>query len=186
MSQNTIFAGCASLRKDWSMRVFLAFSCALMIVALFGYSRPALAPDAMLTNQMATMNALTGAPWSCSSTVPAMMGQPAHTDQATVTFDVVPGNVLHDHVAGTTYTGDDYYGYSSKMSTYWSTSADNMGGHGFATSPDGKTYTGTSSMGPAAMNVITTYTIVAPNKATVHEVLSGNGETASIDTSCSR
>jgi hypothetical protein len=168
------------------MRVFLAFICALMVVALVGYSRPALAADTMLTGQMATMNALTGAPWSCSTSVPAMMGQPAHTDQATVTFGVVPGNVIHDHVSGAPYVGDDYYGYSSKMSTHWSTSADNMGGHGFATSPDGKTYTGTSSMGPATMNVTSTYTIVGPNQATVHEVLSGNGVNASIDTTCSR
>jgi hypothetical protein len=168
------------------MRAFLALIATLVIVAFIGYSRPALAADTMLTGQMATMNALLGAPWSCSTSVPAMMGQPAHTDQATVAFDVVPGNVIHDHVSGATYTGDDYYGYSSRMSTYWSTSADNMGGHGFATSPDGKTYTGTSSMGPATMNATTTYTIVAPNKATVHEVLSGNGENASIDSSCSR
>jgi hypothetical protein len=167
------------------MRAFLALIATLVIVAFIGYSRPALA-DTMLTGQMATMNSLVGAPWSCSTSVPAMMGQPAHTDQATVAFDVVPGNVMHDHVSGATYTGDDYYGYSSRMSTYWSTSADNMGGHGFATSPDGKTYTGTSSMGPTTMNVTSTYTIAAPNKATVHEVLSGNGENASIDTSCSR
>jgi hypothetical protein len=168
------------------MRAFLALISTLVIVALIGYSRPALAADTTLTGQMATMNALLGAPWNCSTSVPAMMGQPAHTDQAMVAFDVVPGNVIHDHVLGATYAGDDYYGYSSKMSTYWSTSADNMGGHGFATSPDGKTYTGTSSMGPATMNVTTTYTIVAPSKATVHEVLSGNGENASIDSSCSR
>jgi hypothetical protein len=168
------------------MRVFLAFICALMIVALVDYSRPALAADTMLTGQMAAMNNLLGAPWSCSTALPAMQGQPAHTDQAMVAFDVVPGNVMHDHALGATYAGDDYYGYSSKMSVYWSTSADNMGGHGFATSTDGKSYTGTSSMGPATMNVTTTYTIMAPNKATVHQVLSGNGETASIDTSCSR
>jgi hypothetical protein len=168
------------------MRVFLAFTGTLMIVALMGYSRPAVAADTMLTGQMATMNNLTGAPWNCLTSLPAMAGQPAHTDQAMVSFDIVPGNVLHDHASGATYTGDDYYGYSSKMSTYWSTSADNMGGHGFATSSDGKTYTGTSSMGPSSMSVTTTYTVVAPNKATVHQVMSGNGENASIDTSCSR
>jgi hypothetical protein len=168
------------------MRVFFASVVMLAIATLIGYSSSARAADGTLTGQMATMNDLTGGSWSCSTAVPAMQGQPAHTDQATVTFEVVPGNVMHDHVAGTTYSGDDYYGYNLKSSTYWSTSADNMGGHGFATSTDGKTYTGTSSMGPSSMNVTSTYARVAANKVTVHEVLSGNGENTSIDTACTR
>ena len=61
------------------------------------------------------------------------------------------GNVVHNRVQTTTYAGDFYFGYSDRMSTYWQTSADNIGGHGFLTSSDGKTYTGTSSMGPMSM-----------------------------------
>ena len=109
-----------------------------------------------------------------------MGNQAAHTDQGTATFDVVPGNVVHNHVSTTAYSGDFYFGYSDRTNSYWQTNADNMGVHAFLTSTDGKTYTGTSSMGPMSMQDTVTYAKVSPNKVTVHEVLSGRGPSSNV------
>jgi hypothetical protein len=166
------------------MRILLV--SILAIGAFIGHPTAAQAQANTLTSEMAYANAIVGAPWNCTTAVPAMMGKPAHTDQVTVTFDVVPGNVLHDHVAGTTYTGDDYFGYSAKMKMYWTTSADNQGGHGFATSPDSKTYTGTSAMGPMSMNVTSTYAMTSASNISLHQVISGNGEQLVFDSNCTR
>ena len=163
------------------MRIFTAAIAAFAFVATAG---TALA-DTALTGPMATSNYLMGS-WSCTTKLPAMMGQPAHTEQATLTFDAVPGNVLHDHVSSAEYAGDDYFGYNDKMKTYWSASADNSGEHGAATSTDGKTYTGTSTLGPMTMNGTSTYTKVTDTNITFHEVLSGGGQQATIDSACTR
>ena len=168
------------------MRINLTLICMVAIAAFFGHLNPARAADSTLTGEMASSNSLLGGPWSCSTKLPAMLGQPAHTEQVTLTFDVAPGNVSHDHVAGATYAGDDYFGYSPKMKMYWSTSADNMGGHGFATSTDGKVYTGTTSMGSSNMSVTNTYAQVSPSNITLHQVLSGNGQQFTIDSACTR
>jgi hypothetical protein len=166
------------------MRILLA--SILAIGAFIGHSAAAQAQASTLTGEMAYANALVGAPWNCTTAVPAMMGKPAHTDQVTVTFDVVPGNVLHNHVASAAYTGDDYFGYSPKMKMYWTTSADSQGGHGFATSPDSKIYTGTSAMGPMSMNVTSTYAMTSASNISLHQVVSGNGEQLVFDSHCTR
>ncbi len=167
-----------------SMRILLV--SILAITGLMGLSSPVQAQGAALTGEMAYANSLLGAPWNCTTAIPAMMGQPARTDKVMVTFDAVPGNVLHDHVSSSTYTGDDYFGYSPRMKMYWSASADNQGTHGSATSTDAKTYTGTSSMGPMNMSATTTYAQVSAGNATMHEVLSGNGEQLVFDSNCTR
>jgi hypothetical protein len=166
------------------MRTSLYAAVALSIFASVFAASPARADD--LTAKMAPFSYLLGAPWNCTTNVPAMGGQPARTDQGTATFDVAPGNVVHNRVQTTTYAGDFYFGYSDRMSTYWQTSADNIGGHGFLTSSDGKTYTGTSSMGPMSMQDTVTYGKASENKVTVHEVLSGGPMAGTFDTVCTR
>jgi hypothetical protein len=166
------------------MRILLV--SILAIGAFIGHPTAAQAQANTLTGEMAYANALVGGPWNCTTAIPAMMGQPAHTDQVTVTFEVVPGNVYHDHVASSTYVGDDYFGYSSKMKMYWSTSTDNQGGHGSATSTDAKTYTGTSAMGPMNMNVTSTYGIASASSISLHQVISGNGQQLVFDSNCTR
>jgi hypothetical protein len=111
---------------------------------------------------------------------------PAHTDQLTVTFDPAPRNVIHDHVAGANYMGDDYFGYSSRMSNYWTTSADNDGSYGVATSTDGKAFTGTMHMGMMAMDVTTTYGKSGANGISMTQVISGGGQQATLSSSCTR
>lgn len=158
----------------------------LIALAFLGYAAaPASAADA-LTGEMASMNFLLGGPWLCTSSIPAIHGMAAHTDRLTVSFDVAPNNVLHDHVAGANYMGDDYYGYSARMGNFWTTNADNHGMHGFATSSDGKSFTGTTAMGPMTVDVTTTYTRTGPNATTMHQVLSGDGRQAVIDSRCTR
>ncbi|MGA8532706.1 MAG: hypothetical protein WB615_01210 [Candidatus Tumulicola sp.] len=166
------------------MRIFLG-SIGVLALAAFSGMAPARAADATLTGQMAPFSYLVGS-WNCTTQVPAMNGQPAHSEPTTVTFEVVPGNAFHDHVASADYAGDDYFGYADKMKTYWSASADSTGAHGTATSPDGKTYTGTSAIGPMSMTVTSTYTRVSENNVTFHEVISGAGQQATIDSSCTR
>jgi hypothetical protein len=145
-----------------------------------------MADDTMLTGQMASFNRMLGGAWSCTTAVPAMHGMAAHNEQATLTFEVAPNNTLHDHVAGTTYMGDDYFGYSTRMSNYWSSSADNQASHGMATSTDGKTFTGTSSMGMMSMNVVSTYGFTNANSASLHQVMSAGGQQMVFDSTCTR
>ncbi|MEO7202517.1 MAG: hypothetical protein ABIZ82_07965 [Candidatus Tumulicola sp.] len=135
---------------------------------------------------MAVMNYLAGGPWTCSANLPAMGGQPAHTEQMTLTFDVLPGNIMHDHVASADYAGDDYFGYMAQNSLYWTTSADSMGSHGSSTSTDAKTFTGTTSMGGQSMSMTSTYTKVSPTSITSHEVVTAGGKSMSVDSSCNR
>jgi hypothetical protein len=162
----------------------LVTGCALALAA--SLAMPLSAGAQALTGQMVPYGYLIGAPWNCTTNVPAMMGQPAHTDQGTATFEAVPGNVVHNHVATPTYAGDFYFGYSTRMSSFWQTSADSFGGHGFLTSTDGKVYTGTTSMGPMSSQESVTYTRVAPNKVTVHDVVTGQGPQIVIDSVCTR
>ncbi len=166
------------------MRTFLISTLvpAAAILLALGQARAA---DNALTGEMTVFNYLVGS-WSCATKLPAMGARSAHTEQTTVTFDAVPGNVLHDHVASAEYAGDDYFGYNAKMKLYWSASADNVGAHGSATSSDGKTYSGTSAIGPMTMSVTSTYAQVSPTNIAFHEVISGGGEQATIDSSCSR
>jgi hypothetical protein len=165
-----------------SMRIFLYLAAALAVTGCVLYASPARADD--LTGNMAAFSYLVAKPWNCTTSVPAMAGQPARTDQSTATFEVAPGNAVHNHVRSAVFSGDFYFGYSDRMSTYWQAGSDNMGGHSFLTSTDGKTYTGTSSMGTASMQDTTTYTKLAPNKVTVHEVLSGGPMAGTFDSVC--
>jgi hypothetical protein len=164
----------------------LSVGAALTAAALLMPITPARAQSEALTGMMAPYSYLLGAPWNCSTNVPAMGSQPARTDQGTATFEVAPGNTVHNHVSTPMYSGDFYFGYSDRMSTYWEVNADNMGVHAFLTSADGKVYTGTSSMGPLSMQDTVTYVNPAPNKVTVHEVLTGAAPTATFDSVCSR
>jgi len=165
------------------MRIFITSIAVLAIIVFAGSGQ--VHAEAALTGQMASSNYLIGS-WNCTTKLPAMMGQPAHTEQATVTFEVAPANVLHDHVVSAEYAGDDYFGYNDRTKTYWSASVDNSGTHGGATSADGLTYSGTSSMGPVIMNVTSTYTKVSANNITFHEVISGSTMQATIDSACTR
>ena len=158
----------------------------IAIAAALAMAPSARAAGDALTGNMQGFSYLLGAAWNCSTSVPAMGARPAHTDQGTATFEVVPGNVVHNHVATPTYSGDYYFGYSTRMNSYWQVNADNIGGHASLTSTDGKTYTGTSSMGPMSMQDTVTYTKVSPSNVTVHEVISGSAPQATIDSTCSR
>jgi hypothetical protein len=166
------------------MRLFVTV-CALSIAASLSAAIPASAAGDVLSGNMQSFGYLLGAPWNCSTNVPAMMGRPAYVDQGTATFDTVPGNVVHNHVSTSHYSGDFYFGFSDRMSSYWQVAADNMGGHSFLTSTDGKTNTGTASMGPMSAQDMVTYTKVSPAKVTVHEVLSGTNP-ATFDSTCTR
>jgi hypothetical protein len=168
------------------MRVFLTSLAAVALAAFVVFPVPAKAADAALTGQMAGFNYLLGAPWTCTTQVPAMHDMPAHTDQMTVTFDVAPRNIVHDHVSGANYMGDDYFGYSSRMSNYWTTSADNEASYGISTSTDGRTFTGTMHMGMMAMDVTTTYGKPGANAISMTQVMSGGGQSATLNSSCTR
>jgi hypothetical protein len=164
------------------LRFYIASAAALGGLVL--YASPARADD--LTGKMAPYSYLTAKPWNCTTNVPAMGGQPARTDQSTATFDVVPGNVVHNHVQGANFSGDYYFGYTERMNSYWQSAADNMGGHSFLTSSDGKTYSGTAGMGPMTMQDTTTYAKLAPDKVSVHEVISGGPMAGTFDTTCTQ
>jgi hypothetical protein len=168
------------------MRVLLASLCATAFAASLLHPVPARAAESTLTGDMSGFNYLLGEPWGCTTSVPAMGDQPARTDVLTVAFDVAPSNVLHDHVSGGNYMGDDYFGYSTDMSNYWSTSATNGATHGFATSTDGKTFTGTSWMGSTTMSVTNTYTKVGDNAVKMHQVVSLGGRQLNFDSTCTR
>ncbi|HYL28209.1 MAG TPA: hypothetical protein VEW74_10285 [Candidatus Nitrosotalea sp.] len=166
------------------MRISFFAAAAAAMAASVIYAAPARADD--LTGKMTPYSYLIGTPWNCTTSVPAMAGQPARTDHAAATFDVVGGNVVHNHVQSNFYAGDFYFGYSDRAGSYWQTSSDNLGGYSFLTSTDGNTYTGTSSMGTTSMQDTTSYAKVADNKVTIHEVLSGGPMAGTFDTVCTK
>ncbi len=167
------------------MRRLFGFTAAFAVAALLVGTTPAIAAGE-LTGKMSAFGYLLGAAWNCSTSVPAMGDMPAHTDRGTATFEVAPGNTVHNHVSTPNYSGDFYFGYTDKMGMYWQVDSDNIGGHAFLTSSDGITYNGTSSMGPLSMQDTVTYAKLAPNKVTVHEVLTGSAPTATFDSVCTR
>jgi hypothetical protein len=168
------------------MRILIASICAVVIAALIAYSGPTRAASGTLTGKMAAFNYLVGGSWSCSTKIPAMVGRPAHTAQATVTYAVVPSNVFHNHVSAADYSRDGYYGYSAKSNLYWSTGADNIGSYRYATSADGNTYTGTLWSSALSIKIRNTFTKMNSNKVTLHEVLSGVGLQEIAETVCTR
>jgi hypothetical protein len=158
----------------------------LSAILCFSYAAaPSQAADT-LTGQMAGRNFLLGGSWNCTTAVPAIMSMAARTENLTLTFDVAPRNVMHVALAGTDERGDEYFGYSEQYKNYWSVSATSHAIHGFATSTDGKVYTGTSYLGTGSMDDSITYTKVSDTKTSVHEVLSGNGNSFAIETTCTR
>jgi hypothetical protein len=154
------------------------------VLALLGAT--ALARADVLTGKMARFNDVTSGRWNCSTTVPAMGNRSQHTDTATATFEIVPGNVMHYHIAGSDYSGDFYAGYNERAGVYWQTGADSLGTHLFLTSADAVTYTGTSSMGTIDMQDTITYAKVGPKATTAHEVLTRTGSQTVFDTICTR
>ena len=140
----------------------------------------------VLTGKMARFNDVTGGPWSCSTSVPAIGDRAAHTDTSTIAFEIVPGDVIHYHIAGADYSGDFYLGYNQRAGVYWQTGADSLGMHAFLTSSDAFTYTGTSSMGTIDMQDTVSYAKAGPNKTTAHEVLTRPGSQIVFDTVCTR
>lgn len=167
------------------MRTIFAALAAASLLGLVAFGGRVEAAGA-LTGKMEMFNYLIGT-WSCSTNMSAMGKQPAEKGQSTVAFDIVPGNVFHDHVSAAHYADDDYYGYSAKSATYWDTSADNTGGHAYATSQDGETYTGSSWQGSSSMHVVSVYKKVSPTKVTVHEVITdSNGQKGTFDATCTK
>lgn len=139
-----------------------------------------------LSGKMAPMNYVLSGTWNCVANVPAMNGKPAHTVNSTATFDVVPTNVVHVHIASPEYNGDQYFGYATQANMYWSATSDSMGGAAAQTSADGKTYKGTMSMGPMSGTETDTYTKVSDTKVTIHSVTSLGGKTDASDINCTK
>lgn len=139
-----------------------------------------------LTGKMAAFNYVFGAPWKCTTNVPAMAGQPARTVNSTATFEAVPNNVMHVHIAGDQYTAEQYFGYSTQANMYWSASSDTMGMGISEASADGKTYKGAAGVGTMSGTITDTYTKAAGNRVTIHSVTVLGGRQDATDTTCTR
>ncbi|MBV8724592.1 MAG: hypothetical protein JO078_02715 [Candidatus Eremiobacteraeota bacterium] len=168
------------------MRALIAGLAVLFVAAPMAVARAQETTPAALTGKMQPFSYLLGNPWNCTTNVPAMGNMPAHTDQGSGTFQVAPGNVVHGHVATPMFMGDFYYGYDARSNMYWQTSADNLAGHAFMTSSDGRTYTGTTAMGPMSAQDTVTYARTGDNKITVHDVMSAAGQQSVTDSVCTR
>jgi hypothetical protein len=166
--------------------VRFSYSFVAAAIAVLGLALPqrAAAADA-LTGKMDIFNYAIGT-WTCTANVPAMESRPAQTVRVTATFEAVPGNAVHEHVAGPDYSGDDYIGYSNEGSIYWIASADNSGEHGAATSSDGKIFAGTRSLGPISMTGTTAFTKVSETDFKIRQVISGQGHQFTLDSECRR
>lgn len=166
-------------------RICLIVVGAVVVWAFRVQASPGGRPD-VLIGRMARYNHLLGGSWSCSTSVPPIDGHPAHTDRSTATFRIAPGNVIHNHVSGDDYSGDFYTGYDARAKQYWQTAADSIGAHGFISSTDAVTYTGTSSIGALTVQDRITHARVGQNEVTAHEVLSGASSQTVFDTICTR
>lgn len=176
-----------NLKGDRDMRILFVWASLAMVGACAILATPALGQPVALTGKMQPFTYLLGTPpWNCTTNVPAMGNQPARTDTGSAVFEVAPGNVVRNHVTTPNYSGDFYFGYDPKTSMYWQVSADNMGGHGFLASTDGKNYTGTASMGSMTAQSSVTYNRVSPNNVTVHEVITAGSQSETFDSTCTR
>jgi hypothetical protein len=166
------------------MRFNLSLAAAATAVLALAVPFQVRAADA-LTGKMSFLNYTIGS-WTCTANVPATGARPAHTERVAATFEAVPGNTVHDHVVTSVYVGDDYFGYNAAAGVYWIASANNSGELGSATSSDGNTYSGTSTLGPVTMSGVTTYTKVSDSNVKIHEVISEKGQQLTIDSDCRR
>lgn len=135
------------------------------------------AQTATLTGKMTPFSYLIGSTWSCTVKLPAMMGQPAHTDNSTVTFEAAPNNVMHVHSTSPQYSGDQYFGFAAQQNAYWSANAGSTGMAVTQFSSDGKSFAGTTMMNGAQVNVKDTYTKMADNHVSFNETAAVNGQT---------
>ena len=150
---------------------------ALCLAALLGSTiARADAQTGTLTGKMAPFNYLTGSSWSCAVNVPAMMGQPSHTENSTVTFQPVPNNVMHVHSSSPGYSGDQYFGFAAQQNAYWAANAGSSGMAVTQFSNDGKSYSGTTMMGNAQITVHDTYTKLTDSHVTFNETAVVNGQ----------
>jgi hypothetical protein len=138
-----------------------------------------------LTGQMAAMNDFLGT-WSCTDTIPAFGSRPSRTEQVTIVYEAVPGNVVHARTTAVDYVGDDYYGYSGEANSYWNSRANSSGMQGSETSNDGLAYSGTMNFGPMAFAATTTYGKMAGGRFTASSVLSTPGQQLSFASQCRR
>ncbi len=128
-----------ALSRVWMKRLSLQAVCTAFV--LVGQALPAAAADGPLTGEMSAFNHLVGGTWDCAVRVPALRGRSPQTVYFSETYDVMPRNVLHSRVAAGDVVGDQYYGYDTKAQSYWQAALDTKGKYGWATSPDGGTYT---------------------------------------------
>jgi hypothetical protein len=96
---------------------------------------------------MAIYNSLLGAPWTCTADLPAMSGQPAHTEKDKITFSIAPQNVLQIEASNPQFEGRNFIGFNSKSNRYWRTEMGVFGGIMRETSADGTNFSGKSTMG---------------------------------------
>jgi hypothetical protein len=139
-----------------------------------------------LTGKMAPFSYLLGTAWTCNVSVPAMMGEPAHTEKGTVTFDTVASNTMHVHISTTSFVGDQYFGYSTRRNMYWSTSANSEGEALMQTSSDGKNYVGSVPMGSTMLSVHDTYSKLTDTHMTFVETATQSGQNYVTNGDCTR
>ncbi|MBV9027710.1 MAG: hypothetical protein JO311_03775 [Candidatus Eremiobacteraeota bacterium] len=168
------------------MRALIAVFAVFVVAGSAGVARAQETTPAALTGKMQPFSYLLGNPWNCTTNVPAMGSMAAHTEQGSGMFEVGPGNVVHGHVSTAMFMGDFYYGYDARSNMYWQTSADSMAGHAFLTSTDGRTYSGTTAMGPMSAQETVTYARASDNKITVHDVMSIAGQQSVTESVCTR
>jgi len=117
-----------------------------------------------LTGKMAIYNSLLGHAWTCTAGLPAMSGQPAHTEKDKVTFSIAPQNVLLIEVSSLQFAGRNFIGFDSKSNQYWRTEMGVFGGLMRETSADGTNFSGKSSLGETWESVRSVLTTVQPDE----------------------
>jgi hypothetical protein len=168
------------------MRLLTAVPALLASLSLTATPAFAQTPSTTLSGKMAPFNYAFGAPFNCTANVPAMGGQPAMTETTTATFDAAPNNVMHVHIAGTSFVGDQYFGYSTRANTYWSSMSDSNGSAIAETSTDGKTYRGSLAMGPMNGTVQDVYSKTDNNHVTIHSTAAVGGQSGTTVITCAR
>ncbi len=140
-----------------------------------------------LTGKMAIYNPLLGAPWTCTAELPAMSGQPAHTETSKVTFSVAPQNALLIKVSNPQFEGRNFIGFDSKSNQYWRTEMGVFGGIMRETSADGINFSGQSTMGGAWEPVRSVLSAVqADGSSTDTEWWTRNGTELTFTNRCTR
>jgi len=170
------------------LKFFLKTALAICVASMDinAGSQVAVASPERLAGKMTVFGPLLGDSWICYVRTPRIGRHQAEYFRSTTSFNVVAGNVLHEHSAEPHAEGDDYYGYD--QNTYWHTNIDSRGSYFFESSSDGRHFSGyfLSDLTRVRLKVASYFQTVTPTRFDSSLLAEGGMLKIPVTSSCTR